>query len=562
MSPERGVHPEGIDIDTLHRQQMSSANAVLALCLVMMQANSARQVVRLTASAVPTIADCRTAAVLHPEGAGAYYEQAPPELRSQLSKLPASGGQLQVGAHGWSWAYPMGVAGHDRLFLVVAGPDPRPEDQFLLSVIAQVSGTVISKLESIEKEHTAASKLAAVNAELEDTVQSLRKLMETHRQLNAVAASSRGERGIAEVLHQLTRYPVAIEDIYGNVQASAGPIPPKLIAKDSSEAREALVRRLAGELRPVYRGISWLVLASPRSDIRGVIRLVDEGRAATESDLAALQYAATVLSMELARIQSLAEADLRTHRDFAEELLAGADTASAKATARALRYDVERPHRVVIATAATGRRPSRDFYDVVARQVRRLDVGSLVVSRSDSVIVVATRDVDWHGLCESIAHGLAEGHCRLAVGARYPTAWQTSASFEEAQFAARLAEFSHSRAPVTEFESLGVYRLLSSVTDLAGVEQFMRTQLGPILDYDQKHGTTLMETLAIYLDANCNYETAATALCVHKGTVKYRLNRIREITGRDLGDGSTRLDLHLATRVWTTLRAMTSEAAG
>jgi len=39
-------------------------------------------------------------------------------------------------------------------------------------------------------------------------------------------------------------------------------------------------------------------------------------------------------------------------------------------------------------------------------------------------------------------------------------------------------------------------------------------------------------------------------------TVEYRLKRARELLGQDLNDGSTRLDLHLATRVWLTLESL------
>jgi DNA-binding PucR family transcriptional regulator len=43
---------------------------------------------------------------------------------------------------------------------------------------------------------------------------------------------------------------------------------------------------------------------------------------------------------------------------------------------------------------------------------------------------------------------------------------------------------------------------------------------------------------------------------VHRSTLKYRLKRIRELLGRDLNDGPTRLNLHLATRVCLTLESL------
>ena len=52
------------------------------------------------------------------------------------------------------------------------------------------------------------------------------------------------------------------------------------------------------------------------------------------------------------------------------------------------------------------------------------------------------------------------------------------------------------------------------------------------------------------------YEATSQALSVHRSTLKYRLQRIRELTGLDLGDPETRFNLELATRAWVTLQAL------
>jgi len=98
--------------------------------------------------------------------------------------------------------------------------------------------------------------------------------------------------------------------------------------------------------------------------------------------------------------------------------------------------------------------------------------------------------------------------------------------------------------------------MLSSVTDPAGIEAFMKDQLGTLLDYDKRHRSDLLATLAQYFDSGCNIDQAAAVLSIHRSTLKYRLKRVRELLGQDLNDGSTRLDLHLATRVWLTLESL------
>jgi sugar diacid utilization regulator len=329
-------------------------------------------------------------------------------------------------------------------------------------------------------------------------------------------------------------------------------------AKEQPEKRQELIRQLQITRQALYHRGAWLVLANPRPGVLGVIALIDPARTATETDLAALEYAATVLSVELARLQSVAEAELRSQRDFAEELLAGADEPTVKASAHALGYDPERPHRVIVVTGRPRDGLDEQFFQAVVREVRRLDVATLVVGRVNYIVIIAYREADWAKLQADITSHLPGGTCRLAVGSRYPNAWQVAASYREAQFVANLSSSAggHPAVPILLFDSLGVYQMLSSVTDPAGIEIFMKDQLGTLLDYDKRHHSDLLATLAQYFDSGCNIDQTAAVLSIHRNTLKYRLKRVRELLGQDLNDGSTRLDLHLATRVWLTLESL------
>ena len=540
------------------RARLSLLNAVFALSAILTQSSSPRQVMRLLTEAVPSLVRCQKALAWHPSRSGDYYERAPDNIRDALAGLTAPS-RLEMGDYSSWWAFPLGPPSADTpIFLVTAGTKPpSEEDAFLLSVLAQLCGTVIAKLELIAAERASAQRVAALNAQLSSTVSTLTKIMETHRQLNEIAATA-GEMGIAMTLHQLTAFPVLIQDVHGNTRAASGEAPAEPHRKKRPAQRRELIRQLRIARRAVYHRRVWMVLANPRADVLGVIALIDPARTASETDLAALEYAATVLSVELARLQSVAEAGLRSGRDFAEELLAGADESTVKASAHVLGYDPQRPHRVVIAAGRPRGGLDEQFFQAVLRHIRRLDVGSLVVARTDYVVVIAYREADWAKLQAAIAGDLPGGICRLAVGSRYPDAWHVAASYQEAQFVASLASSAPASpaVPVLFFDSLGVYRMLSSVTDPAGIEAFMNQQIGPLIEYDRQHHASMVLTLARYFDSGCNYDGAAAALSVHRGTIKYRVKRIRDLLGRDPNDGSARLDLHLATKVWLTLDSL------
>ena len=62
--------------------------------------------------------------------------------------------------------------------------------------------------------------------------------------------------------------------------------------------------------------------------------------------------------------------------------------------------------------------------------------------------------------------------------------------------------------------------------------------------------------LTQYLEHGGNYDATAAELSVHKSTLKYRLQRIRELTGVELNDPDVHFNLQLATRAWGTLQAL------
>ena len=161
-----------------------------------------------------------------------------------------------------------------------------------------------------------------------------------------------------------------------------------------------------------HRG-TWLVLANPRPGVLGVIALIDPARTANHTDLAALEYAATVLSVELSRLQSVAEAELRSQRDFAEELLAGADEPTVKVSAHALGYDPERPHRVIIATGRPRDNLDEQFFQAVVREVRRLDLATLIVGRANYIVIIAYREARLKRVRELLGQDLNDGSVRL-----------------------------------------------------------------------------------------------------------------------------------------------------
>jgi len=123
----------------------------------------------------------------------------------------------------------------------------------------------------------------------------------------------------------------------------------------------------------------------------------------------------------------------------------------------------------------------------------------------------------------------------------------------EALLAANVAEArpaDEGAAPAAlAFEDTGAYRLLlpAMSEDPAELERFYEETVAPLVAYDDQYETDLVQTLETFLDADGNVAGTAQRLFTHRHTVRYRLERVRDLTGLDVAstDGRERLGLGL-----------------
>ncbi len=144
--------------------ELSSVNAVFTLSLILTQASSPVQLIRLVTTAIPSIAHCQRVAAWHPGQPGEYYQRAPDDVAGALAALTEPG-QLDIGGSSSCWAFPItsGRPGEPVFLVVIGGDSLTSEEIFLLSVLAQLCGTVIAKLELIAAERVNARRIAELS---------------------------------------------------------------------------------------------------------------------------------------------------------------------------------------------------------------------------------------------------------------------------------------------------------------------------------------------------------------------------------------------------------------
>ena len=156
----------------------------------------------------------------------------------------------------------------------------------------------------------------------------------------------------------------------------------------------------------------------------------------------------------------------------------------------------------------------------------------------------AARDFVMRLNAEAIGRsGTAHARVRAGIGGYHTGLRGVSRSYLEAQQALEAGRKLRPEAVVYRHDEVIPYLILAQNPVLA--ERFVRDSLGPLLDPSTRGREQMLETLEAYLAAG-SIKAAAAELKLHRHTVLYRLDRLKQLLGPGLDEPAVRLRLHLA----------------
>lgn len=121
-------------------------------------------------------------------------------------------------------------------------------------------------------------------------------------------------------------------------------------------------------------------------------------------------------------------------------------------------------------------------------------------------------------------------------------------AFHEARCALVATSFNGGGPEVASFRDLGAFTLLLALQDDEALRLYSDGLLEPIQRGEGEYGGELLRSLEAFIENNGNWERAARELFCHRHTLRYRMRKIEELTGRDLGRATDRIELWLALR--------------
>jgi sugar diacid utilization regulator len=285
-------------------------------------------------------------------------------------------------------------------------------------------------------------------------------------------------------------------------------------------------------------------------------------RAKAPPDAALARMVTTLLALELERSRS---------PEWESEEAAGAfvmavlrrevtDRRDIVAQAEELGADLDRGAGVVVLRAAPRAAQTGEWRERVLvlaqRALRSLAPGSLAASDGGeaaeiSAIVPAEDDERLAraaaGLSRELDDSLGGFHLTVGRSRRAADPVDLYRAGSEAQLAVNVGEAEG--RPLLAFEDTGAYRLLlpAMSEDPAELERFYAETIQPLVEYDEQYETELVTTVEAYLDNDGNVAATAKQLFTHRHTIRYRLERARELCGHDVAgtEGREKLGLGL-----------------
>jgi DNA-binding PucR family transcriptional regulator len=278
------------------------------------------------------------------------------------------------------------------------------------------------------------------------------------------------------------------------------------------------------------------------------LKATRDGRPFGEYDRLVLHHGQTALAFELSRRRAVSAAELRLAGDLLEDLEEERlDERESSRRMAAFGLDPRRTYAALLAQPANGT-TAEGLRRRLATELDALAVPYVSTARLDRAAFLVEADEDETVM--SLARRLAgEGDdWRLGIG-RPARGRELGRSLLEARAALDTTDTS-----VASYRDLGSLELLLNLDD-APLEAFVDRVLGPAA-----HNRWLLDSLAGLLDAGCRWSEAADRLGVHRHTLRYRMDRLREVTGRHPDDPEQRMELWLALKAHDALDARRGSA--
>ncbi|RFU70674.1 PucR family transcriptional regulator [Peribacillus saganii] len=357
----------------------------------------------------------------------------------------------------------------------------------------------------------------------------LRRSDEVYKTLTTLVLENRGIQAVADTVSKLLKSPIRVIDKIGETIVSSPSNVPLTATSDNRNWDIAVDKQFVGKL------------------------IIEKGHL-DELELICVEHARLVFSLELMRRKTALDTEIRLRGDFIEELLTGLPLSkqelvnkgrqfgltpdcvwqTAIIEADQLFFDNSSEYIMELGELIEQESNKRGIKSHLHKQGNRIVLLLASHNREDIIgeQVYRTKHLEsWSLILNPIISGWKGfrigygGECKL---------WAVQKSYLEAKKAIRIGSRLDKNKQIFTFEEIEMFQLLIDASEYINMDEFVEKKIGKICDYDTKHNTDLVTTFYYYLASGGSLLDTAKHLYIHRNSVKYRIDRIKEIADVDL----------------------------
>ncbi|HLN78150.1 MAG TPA: GAF domain-containing protein [Nocardioidaceae bacterium] len=416
----------------------------------------------------------------------------------------------------------------------------------LLTSFAAHAAVALENARLFERTQAALAEVDEANRQIRAHSESVEVAASAHDRLTDVLLRGGGVPDVAAVLADVLNASLVVYDAEGRELAAAGETVtvPADLAQAVAESR--------GSGRSVGRDMpdgasAYVTAALAGAEHLGTLVLSRKAPLGL-ADRRTIERGALVTALVLLFNRSVAEAEDRVRGELLADLISGREADPVRLVERARRQRVQVEGRVVVAVAAVEGLERHRAAQVAARHAgEHRGLGG--DHAGQVVVVVPGEDPLAAGEALQARVAAAGGRATVGVVAAAGPAAVRSAYVEAAGCLRTLLTLGRA-GEVSDPAGLGLARLVLGGNGPEELDAFVEAAVGPVLAYDERRGTNLLETMEAWFGAGSRPAETAKALHIHPNTVAQRLDRVSRLLGEGWRDPSRALDLQMALRLY------------
>lgn len=310
------------------------------------------------------------------------------------------------------------------------------------------------------------------------------------------------------------------------------------------------------------------------NEIYGYLFIWEPEKQMSAREMIGIDQAVTAIALEISKQHAVFDVESRFKSNFIEDIIDGKISSREDAIVLAERFGWELANGFSVILLECNdlqslynqdpvfaRQKRLKMMETVASVVNLLSPGSAIVERGSQLMILHifrshTEINQFRRNSETLARSCSEELAKelkwqvLAGISRYiEDPLNIAEGIKQAQMALKVGNCASNRGRVFHFDDLGIYRILLT-SDTREIDKFFEDILGRLVSYDERNEAGLVETLEALFANEMNFQKTAEYLFIHYNTLRYRVNRIQQITGLDLKSPEDCLSLQLALKIF------------